>query len=113
MIIKFVRKLEVVHNEVEGYLTRCALPRRSLILIIMSRSVTQSVRYVGIELLGQLKNLQHNFPKMRGGDGGRLEFFRKFRIFGSAFGADNKTQHFLVVIYCIGYDHGIPLTNSF
>ena len=25
-----------------------------------------------------IKNLHHNFPKMRGGAEGRLEFFRKF-----------------------------------
>ena len=74
MTIKFVRKLEVVHKDVggcpisynlfyllllssptclckEGYLTRCALPRRSLKLIII-KSLSQSVRYVGMELLG-------------------------------------------------------------
>ena len=28
------------------------------------------------------KNLQHNFPKMRGGVKGRLELFRKFIRFG-------------------------------
>ena len=48
-------KLEVVHKEVGGYLTRCALRRWSLKLIIMSHSLTQSVRYVGIELLEQLR----------------------------------------------------------
>ena len=53
MTIHFVRKLEVVHKEVGGYLTRCALHKiddESL-----THSVTQSVTYVGIELLGQLK----------------------------------------------------------
>ena len=30
-----------------------------------------------------IKNLQHNFPKMRGGVKGRLEFFQKFIRFGS------------------------------
>ena len=59
MTIKFVRKLEVVHKEVGGYLTRCALPRRSLKLIIITHLLSQSVRYVGIELLGQLKRAQN------------------------------------------------------
>ena len=37
--------------------------------------------------VASLKNLQHNFPKMRGGGGGvkgRLELFRKFIRFGLA-----------------------------
>ena len=54
MTIVFVVKLEVVSKQVGGYWTRCAraLPRRSLKLIIM----TKSVSYVGKELLWQLKN---------------------------------------------------------
>ena len=32
--------------------------------------------------VASLKNLQHNFPKMRGGVKGRLELFRKFIRFG-------------------------------
>ena len=39
------RKLEVVHKEVGDYMTRCALPRRSLKLIIISHSVTHEGRY--------------------------------------------------------------------
>ena len=34
--------------------------------------------------VASLKNLQHNFPKMRGGVKGRLELFRKFIRFGGA-----------------------------
>ena len=40
MTVKFVRKLEIVHKEVGGYLTRWALMRRSLKLIIISQSVS-------------------------------------------------------------------------
>ena len=52
MTIKFVRKLEVVHKKLGGYLTRCAFPRRSLKLIIIShslsdtQSLSQSVSYL-------------------------------------------------------------------
>ena len=35
-----------------------------------------------IQSVATLKNLQHNFPKMRGGVQGRLELFRKFIRFG-------------------------------
>ena len=45
------------NKEVGGYLTRCALPRRSLKLIIMNHSVSHSLTRVGIELLGQLKSV--------------------------------------------------------
>ena len=58
MTIKFVRKLEIVHKEVGvvhngvgGYVTRCALPRRLLKLII----ITQSVRNVSLELKSNLE----------------------------------------------------------
>ena len=64
MSIVFVRKLEVVHKEVGGYLTRCVLPRRSLWMMnhqSLSHSVSHSLTRVGIELLGQQKmTLSHN-----------------------------------------------------
>ena len=54
-----MRKLEVLHKEVGGYLTRSARIAASIAQIdnhqLLSHSVTQSVRYVGIELLRQLK----------------------------------------------------------
>ena len=50
-MIKFVRKLYVVHKEVGGFLTRCALPRQSLKLII----ITPSVRNVSLELKSNLE----------------------------------------------------------
>ena len=38
-----------------------------------------------LELLTEPKNLQHNFPKMKGGGvKGRFDFFQKFTRFGSA-----------------------------
>ena len=40
-----VRNFEVIHKEVGGYLTRCALPRRLLKLIIISHSVSYLCRY--------------------------------------------------------------------
>ena len=45
-----VRRSEAIGPDVR------ALPCRSLKLIIITHSVTQSVPYVGIELLGQLKS---------------------------------------------------------
>ena len=49
--LKFVRKLEVVHKEVGGYLTKVDQT--------VSQSLTQSVPYVGIELLWQLKSSRY------------------------------------------------------
>ena len=54
MTILFGRKLEVVHKQVGGYLTRCARDAASIALNYES-SVSQSVTCAGIELLSQLK----------------------------------------------------------
>ena len=48
------------------------------------------------------KDLQHNFPKMRGGVEGRLEFFRKFIRFGSAtLPLVSLSHHFSVTSFII------------
>ena len=51
MTILFGRKLEVVHKQVGGYLTRCTRIAVSIALNYESL-VSQSVTYTGIELLG-------------------------------------------------------------
>ena len=68
----YTRKMEVVGShitfnllvyslkEAVGYLTRCAHIAASIAQIDNCYSVTQSVTYVGIELLGQLKSLRPN-----------------------------------------------------
>ena len=52
----------VMCMEVGGYLTRCALPRRSLKLIIINHSLTHE----SIELLGQLKMIHFLILSLEG-----------------------------------------------
>ena len=54
MTILFGRKLEVVHKQVGGYLTRCTCVAASIALNYGSLA-TQSVTYAGTELLRQHK----------------------------------------------------------
>ena len=58
MTIVFGRKLEVVHKQVGGYLTRCTRVAASIALNNGS-SASQSVTYTGIELLRQHKKVQN------------------------------------------------------
>ena len=58
MTILFGRKLEVVHKQVGGYLTRCVRVATSIALNYGSLA-SQSVTYAGIELLRQHKKVQN------------------------------------------------------
>ena len=53
------------------------------------------------------KNLQHNFPKMRGGVKGRLELFRKFILFGllEEVGIPYSRLQYFVDITALGREH--------
>ena len=75
-----------------------------------------------IQSVASLKNLQHNFPKMRGGVQGRLELFRKFIRFGggrhpSAL-EDFESESFwenvllLVSVVCLSHSLSVVLLTS-
>ena len=55
MTMETMRKLEVLHQQVGGYLTTCARIAASISLMVNGELITPSVPYVGIELQGQLK----------------------------------------------------------
>ena len=55
MTMETMRKLEVLHQQVGGYPTTCARIAASISLMVNGELITQSVPYVGIELLRPLK----------------------------------------------------------
>ena len=74
-----------------------------------------------IQSVATLKILQHNFPKMRGGDQGRLELFRKFIRFGGGrhplaledFESESFWENVLLVsVVCLSHSLSVVLLTS-